>query len=61
MTNERRQELLELQTKLCKDKQYPHFAPYRGTCYSCNKDIVNESWAVHLITGCPKCSRSFCD
>ena len=56
-----RDELLQAQRKLCADKRYPHFAPTSGVCYSCRKDIVTPEWAETLITGCPKCCRSYCD
>lgn len=56
-----REELLQAQKDLCKKNKYPHFAPSSGICYDCHQDIVNESWAETLITGCPKCCRSYCD
>ena len=65
---------IEAQRKYCKEKGYPHFAPYDGRCYSCNKDIYSEidhgtyktgisveSAGSELIIGCPHCNRSYCD
>jgi len=56
---------LEAQKKLCADKQYPHFAPYDGVCYRCRKQIYErislQRASSDLITGCPWCSRSYCD
>lgn len=53
------------QRKLCEQKEYPHFAPSNGVCYSCCKQIyeritLNRA-STDLITGCPHCSRSYCD
>lgn len=56
-----RQKLIEAQKDLAKKINAPMFAPSDGICNSCNADIVNEKWASELITGCPKCHRSYCD
>lgn len=53
--------LIRKQEQFCKDKGYPMFAPPNGLCWSCNRDCVTEKWEFSLITGCPKCSRSFVD
>ena len=62
------------QMKHCEDKELPHFAPKSGNCWSCGKNIYQEidkgnySTGItveeagrQLITGCPHCSRSYCD
>ena len=50
---------------ILKDKGGPYFAPKDGFCWSCGEQIYERiSWkqARHeLITGCPHCSRSYCD
>jgi len=57
----------DAQAKLCKEKDYPHFAPSDGRCYSCNRQIYSEGgWSVEkasksLITGCPFCCYSYCE
>lgn len=66
----------EAQAKLCREEEYPHFAPFSGTCWDCNRNIYtkiyNERWntnsgisvekaSTSLITGCPHCHRSYCD
>lgn len=61
----------------CKTKILPHFAPKNGICWSCHQNIYSvkgrtrygketsgysvERAAGQLITGCPFCSRSYCD
>jgi len=43
----------------------PHFAPKSGVCFCCSKQIYKrisvEKASTELITGCPWCSRSYCD
>jgi hypothetical protein len=57
----------EAQTKLCKEKDYPHFAPMDGRCYECNQNIYKEGGrsieyaTTHLVTGCPWCHISYCE
>ena len=65
----------EAQTALCKEKDYPHFAPMDGRCYNCNYNIyaeINhgngyksghsfERASTELITGCPHCHISYCE
>jgi hypothetical protein len=62
------------QLEYCKTTASPHFAPYTGKCYRCQRDIYEqidhgiyktgksvESAGSSLITGCPHCSASYCD
>ena len=40
------------------------FAPYSGICYSCRADLIEyfgDRWSTAIVTGCPKCHRSYCD
>ena len=61
------------QSELCKEKEYPHFAPSSGICWSCKRNIYQEidhgtyktgisveKAAASLITGCPHCNYSYC-
>lgn len=35
------------QNKLCKEKDYPHFAPNSGRCWKCGRNIYNKhGWKV---------------
>ena len=56
---------IEAQKQLCQENKLPMFAPDDGICWSCHKQIFTEkhSWRAHNehITGCPECSRSYCD
>lgn len=52
---------IEAQKKLCQEKQYPHFAPQNGICWSCNRQIFEIETGLSLVTGCPFCHRSYCD
>lgn len=66
---------IEAQKKYCRDNKAPHFAPEDGFCWSCGKQIYAdyhehgftdhgrnlEYASTELITGCPHCSRSYCD
>ncbi|URZ06442.1 hypothetical protein CLROS_017750 [Clostridium felsineum] len=83
---------IQVQQKLCRERNFPHFAPEDGRCWCCNKNIYEEiGWkydsASHrhvqvpldsdqvgfttgitvekageeFITGCPHCSRTYCD
>lgn len=56
-----REELIKAQIEYAKKTNAPMFAPKNGRCFSCGQDIVNDRWATELITGCPKCHRSYCD
>lgn len=62
------------QAEYCREKEYPHFAPMDGRCWSCNKDIYTEidhggyktgisveEAGSTLITGCSHCHISYCD
>ena len=44
---------------------YPHFAPNDGICWDCGKQIYEkitmEKATTELITGCPRCNRSYCE
>jgi len=65
----------EAQTKLCVEKDYPHFAPMDGRCYACHRNIYAEidngngyksghsfeKASTGLITGCPHCHTSYCE
>ena len=62
------EEACKAQEKYCKDHGYPHFAPWRGICYSCHNQIYSgpQGYSVeyaghHLITGCPICMASYVD
>jgi len=63
--NEDIRSAIAAQKQYCKDNQDPHFAPQDGFCWSCGKQIytrIDEKQAgENLITGCPHCSRSYCD
>jgi hypothetical protein len=58
LTPERRAELIDSQCALA---GHFMFAPESGRCWSCGRDIVDESWAVVRITGCKFCNRSYVD
>lgn len=51
--------------RFCKEKGWPNFAPRDGFCWSCGEQIFNhislETASSQDITGCPCCSRSYCD
>lgn len=36
-------EAIKAQAKLCKEKNYPHFAPHDGQCWDCGRNIY-EKW-----------------
>lgn len=62
------------QDEYCHINHTPHFAPYSGFCYKCNRNIyvpyqtldgavkgIPVKWArTHLVTKCPHCNYSFC-
>lgn len=59
-----REELIKKQIEYCDLNNAPYFAEnhlHPGFCIYCGRDIVEEKWAVDLITGCPICHKSFCD
>lgn len=49
------------QLELCTDEGLPMFAPENGVCWSCKGQIYERVDGSRHITGCPLCSRSFCD
>lgn len=53
------------QEKYCKEKDLPHFASKDGVCWKCNGQIYDkisvEKAGRELITGCPLCTKSYCD
>lgn len=60
-------EACEAQDKYVNEIKAPHFAPFDGVCWSCGRNIYWENGysveeaSKRLITGCPFCSRSYCD
>jgi len=64
-------ECVQKQKQLCKEKNYPHFAPNSGICWKCNRNIYQNyiigdrishgKSGEEFITGCPHCHRSYCD
>ena len=51
--------MMEKQKKYCKDNSLTFFMQENGICWSCKRHI--EDTDKEHITGCPHCSRSFCD
>ena len=65
----------EAQSKYCKDRGAPYFAPGNGRCYRCGRDIYAplerpdgrvtgidvEQVGSTLITGCPHCNATYCE
>ena len=63
------------QRTYCEQHGAPHFAPYDGVCYRCNRNIYRqyelqtgratgisvEEAGNRLVTGCPHCYWSFCE
>ena len=38
----------EAQEALCKEKDYPHFAPKSGRCWKCNRNIYEQiGWSKY--------------
>ena len=71
-----KEKAIEAQKKLCKEKGYPNFAPNKGICWKCGRNIYEEltigernyktgisveKAGEELVTGCPHCKRSYCD
>jgi len=56
---------LAAQVEYCRVNKLPLFVPANGICWKCNKQIFDaigdRRASTELITGCPYCSRSFCD
>jgi hypothetical protein len=67
-TDEQLKECKERQVKVCKEKNWPHFAPTSGVCWRCHRNIyqnyddsgLGEDGSKPII-GCPHCNRSYCD
>lgn len=67
-TPEQIQECARKQKELV-DRDHPgwHFAPHDGKCYSCGKNIYQNygersgHTGTSYVTGCPHCSKSYCD
>ena len=58
---EERKRLIQAQEQLCSERGSPMFAPNTGACWSCNRDCVTQKWEFEVVTGCPKCCRSYVD
>ena len=54
-------EAVKRQAKLCVERGLPHFAPHNGICWACRRQIYEHEDGSTFITGCPCCSRSYCD
>lgn len=39
----------------------PDFTPYKGICWNCKCQIFYHYDGTEFITGCPYCSRSYCE
>lgn len=69
--NENVRKAIAAQKQYCEENHDPHFAPEDGFCWSCGHQIYApangyqgrslERASTELITGCPHCSRSYCD
>lgn len=54
------------QKKFCEEKGYPHFAPEKGYCFSCRRNIYQDfarpgRTGNEHVTGCPHCNYSYCE
>ena len=70
-------EAIKAQEQFCDKNEYPRFAPDNGICWDCHQNIYSENGRTrygkkthgisvesaghYLLTGCPFCSRSYCD
>ncbi|WP_373845721.1 hypothetical protein [Clostridium sp.] len=45
------QKSIEAQAKLCKEKEYPRFAPKDGICWCCNQNIYEQIGWKHDESG----------
>ncbi len=58
-------EKIKAQRKYAAEIGAPYFAPTRGICWKCHRQIYErislEKASTELITGCPWCCRSYCD
>jgi protein-tyrosine phosphatase len=39
----------------------PNFTPHKGICWNCKCQIFYKYDGIEFITGCPYCSRSYCE
>lgn len=52
-----RSESIKAQSKFCKEKELPHFAPESGRCWRCNKNIYEpiehdrKDWKTGEVIG----------
>lgn len=62
-TYEQIQAAIEAQCAYCAEHKTPHFAPDNGVCWSCRRQIYEAEHCdgKSYVTGCPWCSRSYCD
>ena len=59
----------QLQAEYCKKNRLPLFAPENGICWYCKRPIYaseggpipEEKAATCHITGCPLCTKTYCD
>ncbi len=68
---ERKDKFIEKQAKTCTEHPSWSFSSRMfmsedGYCYSCNKYIIDKEIekgndGSKMVTGCPLCSRSYCD
>ena len=71
MTNTKTVDFISKQIETCKEafKNYEHFNIFMskdGICRSCDRYIIDEEIkrgndGSKMVTGCPLCSRSYCD
>lgn len=63
--NDEVREKINSQKKFCEENKLPFFVDSDGFCFSCHHHIWDrislEQASSELITGCPHCSRSYCD
>jgi hypothetical protein len=70
-TQEEINQCIQSQKELCFTEKLPHFAPNNGVCFKCKRNIY-QNYEINqqishgyngktFITGCPHCSRSYCD
>ena len=50
--------MMDKQIAYCKRNDYPMFVSKDGICFCGYKHDDNET---KVITGCPKCNRSYCE
>lgn len=58
-------EKIQAQINYCRKHGVPLFAPRKGVCWSCGRQIYDKislkRAASELITSCPYCNRSYCE